>query len=371
MKKYTKLIEEHQVAITKNKDPSFFDICKYPRSRFEEVSSRVLAFYFSPDNPHGNGTIFLETLISLINVKLKKKENTNFFVENVNIELEKYAFGKRIDIYIESKNFVIGIENKINAKLYNKLEDYKNKINNSGKNYGSIYKVILSVRELNIQEKIKAKKEGFIFISYQEFILEVNKKSLKTDNKYFCFWKEFYSTIEKIKHNYMNEKEILFFNKNSNEIDQLLAGYKRYQKKIVAKQKKEIKELTNKISTKTIKEEHLSKWWNPSTELGYNVSEIDKNGEKVHIGLVGKFIAKEDNPLAIFEIHIKTFWKKSFDHYEQRLRSIPNYGTIHYDKNDSFIIYKAITNDAKNEEHNFEDEIIKNLEIAFNLVNNI
>lgn len=370
MKEYKKLIEEHQATITKNKAPSFFDICKYPHSRFEEVSSRVLAFYFSPHNPHGNGTIFLETLITIINVKLKKKK-PNLFIENVNIELEKYAFGRRIDIYIESENFVIGIENKINAKLYNKLEDYKNKINNSGKNDGSTYKVILSVRELNIKEKAKAKEEGFIFISYQEFILEVNKKALNTDNKYFFFWKEFYSTIEKIKHNYMNEKEITFFNKNSKEIDQLLAGYKKYQDKIVAKQKKEIEELTNKISRKTIKEKHLSKWWNPSKELGYNVSELDKKGEKVHIGLVGKFIAKGDNPLAIFEIHIKTFWKRSFDHYEQRLRSIPNYGTIHNDKNDNFIVYKIITNDVKNEEQNFEEDIIKNLEIAFNLVNNI
>jgi len=107
------------------------------------------------------------------------------------------------------------------------------------------------------------------------------------------------------------------------------------------------------------------RWWPDSKALGYNKTDKDKNNKKVYVGLVGKFITIEKNPLATFEIQVKTFKKKSFNHYEDKLlQEMPKSANVISDGSDKYIVFKTIDGSD-------EDEILKQLEIVYKLVNNL
>lgn len=92
--------------------PTFMDICKYPNSRFEEVCSRILQFYFNPFAEHGLHDLWLSALWRVS----RQGENLPFY-NNVECVTEEYAEDKRIDIVVKSEEFVIAIENKTTAGL--------------------------------------------------------------------------------------------------------------------------------------------------------------------------------------------------------------------------------------------------------------
>ena len=109
------------------------------------------------------------------------------------------------------------------------------------------------------------------------------------------------------------------------------------------------------------------RWWikSDTPALGYNITEISDKNQKVHIGLMGSYISKGNNPLAVFEIQIRTFRKKSYYHFKKRLKEkIIDFNAIQEDGNDFCLVLKRI--DGSNEE-----EILKQLEVVFNLVNQI
>ena len=93
------------------------EIAGYPH--FENVCSNILAFYLQPNNEHGFGTLFLDVLASLID------EEIVIDGQNVDIRREELTKkGNRIDLVIESDNYIFGIENKIYADPYNPFEEY-------------------------------------------------------------------------------------------------------------------------------------------------------------------------------------------------------------------------------------------------------
>ena len=102
------------------KEPTYLELCRYPGERFEEICSRILGFFFQSKNPHGFGSLFLKALKnSLSGADFDYEEDVCFELE------EKTEKGKRIDILITGEKFVICIENKIWANLYNDLDEYK------------------------------------------------------------------------------------------------------------------------------------------------------------------------------------------------------------------------------------------------------
>ena len=94
-----------------NREPTFMEIAGYPH--FENVCSNILAFYLQPMNEHGFGTLFLDVLSTLIN------EGIAIDGQGVDVRREEITGNrKRLDLVIESDNYIIGIENKIYAGLY-------------------------------------------------------------------------------------------------------------------------------------------------------------------------------------------------------------------------------------------------------------
>lgn len=203
-----------------DKDKTFFEVTKYPYR--EKVSSNILAFYFKIDEEHNLGDLFIRALIIAINKKLNKipkkdKSKITTLIDN-NIEINELKVepeyhtknNKSIDLIIYNENFAIGIENKLEASLYNDLNDYANAIDKIHKNN---YKIVLSIRA-------EQTKFGFINILYKDFFYEVKKLlKLEKTNKWCVFLEEFIETIErKEEERLMNDEFSKWYNKREYDI---------------------------------------------------------------------------------------------------------------------------------------------------------
>lgn len=174
---------------------TFFDIAGFPH--YETVISNFYGFYFNPNGKHQFGDLFISALVEV----LKKRTNENDFITNYAncfITREFYTDnGKFIDILIseasenkdEIKNAVI-IENKINASVYNDLQEYYNCIKVLHNKVG----VVLSLR---VEKNLPS---NFISITHHELLRAVEISSgsyfLNADTKDVIILKEFIQNIK-------------------------------------------------------------------------------------------------------------------------------------------------------------------------------
>lgn len=178
-------------------EETFMQVSGYPY--YESVYSNILAFYFNPNEEHQLNGIVLMTLLDIINIKneINLKE-IHVFREYTTLK------GNRIDIVIQNKDIVIGIENKIKASIYNDLEDYANTLNKLNK---ESIKVLLTLND----ERDAAIQSGFINITYNEFFkkLKKNLDSYKGNkNKWYVYLLDFIKNLEGYKVEKEMEKEI-------------------------------------------------------------------------------------------------------------------------------------------------------------------
>ena len=120
--------------------------------------------YFSGEN----GSIILAGHYYMNNFKRLGELKAGDIIEinELKVEPEYHTKNnKSIDLIIYNENFAIGIENKLEASLYNDLNDYANAIDKIHKNN---YKIVLSIRA-------EQTKFGFINILYKDFFYEVKK----------------------------------------------------------------------------------------------------------------------------------------------------------------------------------------------------
>ena len=192
---------------------TFMDISGYPH--YENVCSNILAFYFNPMEEHNMNNLVINSLIKVLknnNINIEPiKEND---IVKVNREYSTLK-GNRIDIVLENDNFVIGIENKLDAVVYNDLTDYANTINRINKNS---VKILLS---LHNNSKICENTE-FINITYSDFCSQLNIDLLNyqnSNNKWYIFIKEFIKNLENYEGESEMEEEILnWLKENKKEI---------------------------------------------------------------------------------------------------------------------------------------------------------
>ena len=114
-----KLLKEFELLPKNLPRITFMEICRHSRSRFEEICSRVLAFYLQPTNEHGLQDLLLKSILEIVNSK-----DDSYYSESVNVETEAFIENASLDILVRGETFVLGIENKINAELYNPLHLY-------------------------------------------------------------------------------------------------------------------------------------------------------------------------------------------------------------------------------------------------------
>ncbi|MDR1245125.1 MAG: PD-(D/E)XK nuclease family protein [Endomicrobium sp.] len=229
------------------RQPTYLELCKYPGRRFEEICSRLLAFYLDPIKEHGFHDMFLQALFEMLGISDIEYKETN-----ITTRLEVNTEGKRLDILIDGKTFAVGIENKIYAGIYNPFEKYKTFFQEQSSK--KIFLLVLSLRKLSENEKEKLKEHNFTSYTYREYFDIVKFKLgnyIKQGNlKYLAFIVDFIETMENMQEgNFMNKELMTFFIDNSGRIEEmnkLFDTYKEERRQKLVELQEDIAKVTNK-----------------------------------------------------------------------------------------------------------------------------
>jgi hypothetical protein len=136
----------------------------------ENKISDLLKILLEPNGIHGQGEMFFKLFVE----KLKPYYNNeiNIDYKNTSIIREKTTDkGRRIDLFIKSKNFVIAIENKIYAEEQSyQLDDYFKFLETNYENFILIFLTATKREPQSISLKNKNSNK-FINVSYNEFLV--------------------------------------------------------------------------------------------------------------------------------------------------------------------------------------------------------
>ncbi len=118
-----RLIYEFNTIPKTKRKRTFMEISGYPH--YENVCSNILQFFLNPTNEHELYDLVLISLSKLAQIGLY----TEYYQGNISVQREVETInGGRLDLLIITKNYVIGIENKVFHFLDNDLKDYEDTI---------------------------------------------------------------------------------------------------------------------------------------------------------------------------------------------------------------------------------------------------
>jgi hypothetical protein len=226
-----KLINDFdELKIKERNGSTFLEIAKCPH--LENVWSNILAFYINPNSEHNLHELLLKSIFQSIdkNVSLTNLKGIKVFTE---FPTKK---GNRIDIVVIADNFVLGIENKVSAGLYNDLEDYSVCIDDLAKIQSlPTYKIVLS-------KYPNQTTNGFINLIYTDLIKIIKQNigsySDYSDTKYLIFLLDFLKNIENnINANSMGDNldVINFLQQNVEKVNKLLEYHNKFNIEFIRK----------------------------------------------------------------------------------------------------------------------------------------
>jgi len=233
MQKLTKLLIDFQKIPKRKRNRTFMEISGYPH--YENVCSNILKFFFETKNEHNLNDLLIKSLLQTSELEI----DTESVCENVIVEREIATLKKnRLDLLIETDEFIIGIENKIFHFLHNDLSDYSKTIDNKAKiSQKKPLKVVLSLRKVN---NSKIQENNFINITYPDFFENIKNNLgdyiLTSNSDYLIHLRGFMTTINNLNGNNMENKELnLFFEKNAETIIELTSEFNKYRNEIFGK----------------------------------------------------------------------------------------------------------------------------------------
>jgi hypothetical protein len=349
------LLAEFDVLPKIVKEPTYLELCKYSGRRFEEICSQLLCFYLAPGKEHKFKDLFLRSLLEL----LSPGKEFNLQSDKIRVQPEENAEGKRLDILIHSNEFVIGIENKIHAKLYNPLEIYKNRI----RQYGSdnIHSIVLSLKKLSNKEDLDfIVKHDFVNVTYNDYFNRIRQHlpdyEGNCNKKYLYYLNDLIETLENMANNSVLNQELSgYFFDNSEKVERLITLYNEYNNKTLNKQIERVSELNDKISNLT----NVTWWAYEGWGLGFNEFIPGKT-----IGIESYYDATKENPLGSFTIFITAWGLKDWSYFEGTLRKDHPNCEITKDGYRVFLKVATIMNDD-------EEQILKALQQHYNYLFNL
>lgn len=185
---------------------------------YENQITDLLAFFLFEKEEHGLGNIFLQSLMSSLNLRdpqysaLIKKPKREVSTED----------GKRIDLVLEGVSWSMIVENKVRHLQSNPFKSYENFAErNLKKNDQSLHYVILSPSGLS-------GREGWAGVSYPTFISKARSR-LSHDREFpsqrwFIFARELLDHLENITMKYvMKNKNREFVFNNLSNINKIIA----------------------------------------------------------------------------------------------------------------------------------------------------
>lgn len=315
-KTFEEILELFAQLPKEDRAPTFIEICRYPYNRQEEICSRILRFFLDSNAEHKLYDLWLSALW-----KASGQESDLPFYKNVSSVTEEECSKspgeerRRIDIVVSSEKFVIAIENKIRAGLYNPLNVYKEHI--STKYYDSgikkIYIVLTLDSLLDVKSRQHIEKNGFHAITYQQLFdavkLELGKFVLGCNSKYLTYMFDFMKTLENMT-SINSQRTFDFFIKHEKEVKELIEAHKKFVAENLETQKQGIASLREQISKKTQRE-----WW-AWEEWLLGIS-FNDGGHK--IGIEGHYEASEDGACGTFNIWITTWDREHWTPYKEEV----------------------------------------------------
>lgn len=347
---YQELLNKFRNLPKRDMEPTYLELCRYPYNRFEEICSRILQFYFNPKAEHGFNDLWLVSLFQAIG------ESMPITFDDVNVNTEEDAEGKRIDITIVSGDFVIAIENKITADVYNPLDIYR-------KHIKDIYrgkKQILLVLSLKPVIGNTVKKHDFLSCLYKDLFNAVYSNLgdyiTHCNQKYLTYMLDFMKTIDNMDNLKLRQEDEFFF-QNKKEIEKLQSRFNDYKNRILNNQKAQIAILQEQISELTQKKWWVYRGWDLGTQFN----------DKINcIGIESSYEATKDNPCGLFHIYITTWKLKDWPPYKDEvLKRFPEQIRLDENADGRVFVHLPII------EENDHKKILSTLKHAFDVMKDI
>ena len=234
-------------------------IFQEPRKTFMEVLkvnqrevpfANVLAYFFRPNEKHGLGDLFIQSLLNTNCSELDEKKIIdkkllldNYFTDNLSnkriyrkvdfkdVKVEYPTIdGNRIDIVIKKDDFVICIEFKINHDFNNPLQDYVKTIYNDFPQQKCYFVVLTPLRKepkSKALDYLKGQNKEFKQVILKHFFENIQQSlptdfSLKPENQYFTDF------IQTVKNRTIKHQRFLLFQRLQNEIPELKYNSKKH-----------------------------------------------------------------------------------------------------------------------------------------------
>ena len=256
-----------QVPLRPERLPTFMEITGYPH--YENVCSNILAFFFNPDNPHGLGTLFLDALAQVGDIK----DQAGTLGRNVQVGREDPTDAGRIDILIQSDSHAVLIENKIFWGGDNPLDDYAKYLDSLPQCHK--YRFLLTLKP--IEESIKRDIEcyGFQNITHEDLANEIRGLLggyvANVDTRYLTFMLDFLNTLDYLPEDMAMDQKFVDFLKNrpEGEVEKFYNQINEFKKGL----REQIDLLEKRIDVSPY--DNVSPWKNPenlSHVLTYDIT---------------------------------------------------------------------------------------------------
>ncbi|QDK97126.1 hypothetical protein FM020_04165 [Acinetobacter tandoii] len=201
-----------RLPLTKTHRKSFIEIMGL--SHLENVSSKTLAFFMDSKEQHNLNDLVINALFGALG------ESFPYQIHTKNIVLEERTQKGRIDLWVETDEHILVIENKVHHHANdNPFEDYVSHAQaNNPKNKKLIF-ILLVIKEPEVTP------ENYIVITHFELSKQILKrlgqKSLQADQYYLTYLIDYISAIEKFNPHSEYAKmqmDIVNFYRNNREI---------------------------------------------------------------------------------------------------------------------------------------------------------
>lgn len=304
LEKYGKIRSSKEGVL--GEGPTLLELCSYPSHRFEEICSRILCFFFNWNAEHGFRDLWLKSVFECF---LNENESVDTY-GNVNIWTEeKTVEGKRIDIVAEAEDWVLAIENKISADLYNPLDLYKNHIENKYQQKKRRYLMVLSLRNSEFDHRIR--ENGFGYVSYKELLRRVKTNMgtyLVGVNQYYLnLMIDFIKTLENKMATDLTDDQKRFFSDNKDQLESLVKDFQRFQQELLSERERSINKI--KATLDQTPNTVIGEWWiYNGMDLGHHY--IGKNVLGIESWYCG-------SGLKDYEIVITTWNRIYWDQYKE------------------------------------------------------
>ena len=278
---------------------TWMEICRHPAQRFEEICSRILAFFIDPACEHGLGNLWMRSLLEASGVN---EQIMSEYKNDVKVNLEEGTDdGKRIDIVVSSGRWVVAIENKITAGVYNDLAAYARHIDKCYPGKEKIL-IVLSLKSVKVGN-------GFRNMTYSELFDVVDKNFKVTDSNtyYISFMSDFIKTIRKMD-KYISSEEYQFFIRNKENIRKLKESYDKFNQYIRKEHESQIEVLKDRMKERC----GGGDWsrWNDTLFCMFN-------GKFHQIGIQANFYPGEEGVCDYLSVWLTTWKTADWTPYEQ------------------------------------------------------